>query len=221
MTLTAIAVLAVGLLAQAQPHEDHKKHGSPDHMNHRFENPDQYAKSFDDPERDKWQMPDKVIATLGLKPGNAVADIGAGTGYFTLRLAQSSTHPKVFAADIEPNMLEHIRKRAVAAKLTNITTVKAGADSPNLPEAVDVILIVNTYHHIPNRKAYFAKLASSLKPGGRLAIVDWKPKAPMGPPEQFRFTPEKMSEELSAAGYKKAAQHEFLPNQNFLVFQRQ
>ena len=165
-------------------------------------------------------MPDKVIAALGLKPGMKVADIGAGTGYFTIRLAKSEAKPLVFASDLEASMLAHITKRAAAEHLANVKTAQASEASPNLPEPMDVILIVNTIHHIPNRQAYFTKLAASLKQGGRLAIVDWKPGAPNGPPEHFRFTPEKMTAELAAAGYKVLARHDFLPNQNFLIFVR-
>jgi ubiquinone/menaquinone biosynthesis C-methylase UbiE len=226
MTLLRSLALAASFLIPAfAQHGDHKNHPGKDapgadHMHRRFDNAEQWAKSFDDPKRDAWQMPDKVIATLGLKPGLKVADIGAGTGYFTIRLAKSGAKPVVFASDIEASMLAHITKRAAAGHLANVKTAQASAESPNLPEAMDLILIVNTIHHIPNRKAYFTKLAASLKPGGRLAIVDWKPGAPMGPPEHFRFTPEKMNAELGAAGYKQVEKHDFLPNQNFLVFAR-
>ncbi|MBL8209858.1 MAG: class I SAM-dependent methyltransferase [Bryobacterales bacterium] len=217
-----LAALLCSFLPLYAQHGDHKKHmdKGADHMQHRFENPEQWAKSFDDPKRDAWQMPDKVIAALGLKPGMSVADIGAGTGYFTIRLAKSEAKPTVVASDIEAGMLAHIAKRAAAEHLANVKTAQANEASPNLPEPMDVILMVNTIHHIPNRNAYFSKLASSLKPGGRLAIVDYKPGAPSGPPEHFRFTVEKMTAELGAAGYKVQAQYNFLPNQNYLIFVR-
>jgi len=226
MSRLCLATLLCGLLPLlGQEHADHKNHPGKDapgadHMHRRFDNAEQWAKSFDDPKRDAWQMPDKVIAALGLKPGMKVADIGAGTGYFSIRLAKSPAKPTVFASDIEAGMLGHIAKRAQAEHLLNVKTVQAGEASPNLPEPMDLILIVNTIHHIPNRNAYFTKLASSLKPGGRLAVVDWKPGAPSGPPEHFRFTVEKMNAELGAAGYKQVARHDFLPNQNFLIFAR-
>lgn len=134
----------------AAQHADHDaKHV--DHMEHSFADVERYAKSFDNPARDAWQMPDRVIATLGLKAGESVADVGAGTGYFTVRLAKSATAPKVFASDIEPKMVKHLQHRATAEGLKNVTAVLARTDSPNLPEPVDVILIVDTYHHIPNR----------------------------------------------------------------------
>jgi ubiquinone/menaquinone biosynthesis C-methylase UbiE len=187
-----------------------------DHMARRFDNPDELAKAFDDPARDAWQMPNRVIAALGLKPGAVVADIGAGTGYFSVRLARSAAHPGVFASDIEPAMVEYLKKRAAKEGfhnegLDNIVPVQASAASPNLPEPVDVVLMVDTFHHIGNRVAYFRGLRSSLKPGGRVAIIDFKPDAPEGPPQEFR-------KEMAAAGYRLAAQHDLLPRQRFLIF---
>lgn len=189
-----------------------------DHMEHHFD-PKTSAKSFDDPSRDAWQMPDRVIAVLALKPGEVVADIGSGTGYFTVRLAKSAAAPKVYGADIESEMVTYLRDRAAKEGLKNVIPVQAVADSPNLPEPVDVALIVDTYHHIGDRENYFRKLAKSLKPGGRVAIIDFKPDSPEGPPKEFRFSPEKFKAEMSKAGYRLAAQYDFLPRQNFLVFE--
>ena len=190
----------------------------PDHMDHRFDNPQQLAKSFDDPARDAWQMPDRVIAALGLKRGQIVADIGAGTGYFTVRLAKSEAMPKVYAADIEPSMVSYLKERAAKEGLNNVVAVQAAADTPNLPEAVDVVLIVDTFHHIGGREVYFRKLAKSLKPGGKVAIIDFRPGVPDGPPKEFHFTPEQVKAEMSKAGYNLTAQPDFLPRQQFLIF---
>ena len=191
---------------------------TPDHMEHRFTNPEELAKSFDDPARDRWQSPDKVIDALGLKPGMAVADIGAGTGYFTARLAKSPARPRVFAVDIEPEMVTYLTKRAAAEKLDNVVPILASASSPNLPAPVDVVLVVDTYHHIGDRARYFRALQSKLKPGGRVAIIDFRVDAPMGPPREFRHTPEQYVAEMKAAGYRLAANHQFLEQQDFLVF---
>ena len=188
------------------------------HMEHRFDNPEQYAKSFDDPARDEWQMPGRVIETLALAPGQVVADIGAGTGYFTVRLAKATARPKVYAVDIEKSMVEYVQQRAAKEGLKQVVGVQASVESANLPEPVDVVLIVDTYHHIPNRAAYFRDLRKSMKPSGRLAIIDFRKGAPSGPPEDFRFTPDQITEELKQAGFKLQAQHDFLPRQLFLVF---
>jgi len=156
---------------------------------------------------------------LDLKRGHIVADIGAGTGYFSVRLAKSETAPKVYAADIEPSMVRYLRERAAKEGLTNVTAVQAAADQPNLPEPVDLILIVDTYHHIGDREAYFRRLAKSIKPGGRVVIIDFKPDSPEGPPKEFRFPLEQFKAEMGKAGYKLAAQHNFLPRQQFLIFE--
>ena len=190
----------------------------PDHMHHRFDDPERFAKSFDDPARDQWQMPGRVIEALGLRRDAMVADIGAGTGYFSMRLAKALPGGTVYAVDIEPAMIDHLRTRAQAEKLTNIVPVLASATSPNLSKPVDVMLIVNTYHHLPNRVAYFADLKRSLTPAGRIAIVDFRKDAPEGPPREFRFEVEQIESEMKQAGYVLDARHEFLPRQHFLMF---
>jgi len=188
-----------------------------DHLEHHFD-PHSSAKQFDDPARDAWQMPERVIAALALKPGQVVADIGAGTGYFSVRLARSAAAPKVYGADIEPGMVSYLRDRAIKDVLKNVIAVQASAASPNLPEPADVVLIVDTYHHIGDRVMYFRNLANSLKPGARVAIIDFKPDSPEGPPREFRFPPEKFKAEMGQAGYTLDQQYDFLPRQNFLVF---
>jgi len=212
----AVAIVYAGLAAFGQAPKQEKAHA--DHMEHHFD-PEASARTFDDPARDAWQLPDRVIAALNLKPGQVVADIGSGTGYFTVRLAKSPAAPKVYGADIEPAMVTYLRQRAAKEGLGNVIAVEAAADTPHLPEPVDVVLIVDTYHHIGDRETYFRKLRSSLKPGGRLAIIDFKPDSPEGPPQEFRFPPEKFQAEMSAAGYRLAQQFDFLPRQNFLVFE--
>ena len=218
--LAGAGLASVGLIvtsAQQPPDEQPGTHGR--HMEHRFDDPERYARSLDDPARDEWQMPGRVIAALNVAAGEAVADIGAGTGYFTLRLAEQTPARAVYAVDIEPAMVHHVRERAEAAGLDQVIGVVADADSPNLPEAVDVVLIVNTFHHIPNRVAYFTALRDRLAPGARLAIVDYQKGSPGGgPPDDFRFTVDEISSELEQAGYALQSQHDFLPRQNFLIY---
>ena len=213
--MLAVFLLAVAV-ALSQSKEQEKAHA--DHMEHHFD-PTESAKSFDDPARDTWQLPGRVIAALNLKRGQIVADIGAGTGYFSVRLAKSDAAPKVYAADIEPSMVNYLRERAAKEGLNNVIAVQAAADQANLPEPVDLILIVDTYHHIGDREAYFRRLAKSIKLDGRVAIIDFKPDSPEGPPKEFRFPLEKVTSEMGEAGYKLTAQHDFLPRQQFLIFE--
>jgi ubiquinone/menaquinone biosynthesis C-methylase UbiE len=223
LTVIVACLASAALIARAQepaaPESVHQHGGhTPDHFAHRFDNVEELVKRFDDPARDEWQMPARVIDALRLQPGEVVADIGAGTGYFTVRLARAAARPKVYAVDVEPAMIAHLRHRAMLEELTNVTAVQASADRSNLPERVDVALVVDTYHHIPNRVAYFTALRQSMKPGARLAIVDFRKGAPEGPPEAFRFTPQQIRDELTAAGFSLSAEHDFLPRQVFLIF---
>jgi SAM-dependent methyltransferase len=202
-------------------HMGHHMAGSADGAFHRsFEDADKWAKEFDNPERNAWQKPEQVLDAVNLEPTSTVADIGAGTGYFSVRIAKRVPKGKIFAADLEPDMVRYLGERAQRDHLPNLVPVQASADAANLPEPVDTILIVDTYHHIENRTQYFAKLKSSLRPNGRLAIVDFKADSPSGPPMQYRISPERVSEELNAAGYALFETHEFLPRQYFLVFQK-
>ncbi len=219
--LVAASVIALGpaLAAQHQApgHAGSGQH-KPDHMQHTFSDAEKYAREFDDPSRDAWQMPARVIEALNLEAGQSVADIGAGTGYFSTRLARSAPAPAVFAVDIEPNMIAHLKMRAAKEGLKNITPVQATAEGPNLPAPVDTILVVDTFHHIPDRVEYFRRLKASIRPGGQLAIIDFRKDAPSGPPVEFRFTADQISAELAEAGYALAASHDFLPRQLFLIY---
>jgi SAM-dependent methyltransferase len=220
--LSAAATPSTAPLAASQvpaPMQGHQPPPRADHMQHRFDDPAAYAKSFDDPARDAWQMPARVIDTLALGTGARVADIGAGTGYFSTRLAKSAAKPAVFAVDIEPAMVGYLTKRAAAEGLANMRAVQASADSPNLPEPVDVVLVVDTFHHIGNRAAYFGGVRQRLRPGGRVAIIDFRKDAPgEGPPAHFRFTPGQITAEMGEAGYVLDASHDFLPRQHFLIY---
>jgi SAM-dependent methyltransferase len=207
-----------GLLAQtASKPPIPYKHG--EGYQHSFEDAEKWAKAFDDPARDAWQKPDEVLNALSLKRTDRVADLGAGTGYFSVRIAKLVSEGKLFSVDIEPEMLRHLRERAHHENLSVLVPILASADSANLPEPVDLVLVVDTYHHIDNRIAYFSKLKASLRPNGRLAIVDFKADSPEGPPPEHRIPSEEVTAELQAAGYALVATHPFLRRQYFLVFQ--
>jgi cyclopropane fatty-acyl-phospholipid synthase-like methyltransferase len=195
--------------------QDMHRHGG---HHPRFDDPEKWSGAFDNPERDKWQMPDRIIAALSLRPTDSVADVGAGTGYMSVRFARHLKEGTVFAVDIEPNMVKHLAERAKAAGIENLRAITAGARSPNLPEAVDVIFLLNVYHHLDERTDYFKRLRASLKPEGRVVIVDFRPDAPAGAPKHMRVSAERIGDEMKAAGYKPAGSFDFLPRQNFLVF---
>lgn len=208
--LAALALAALALAACAP--------SGGDHHDHRFADAEKWARIFDDPGREAWQKPDEVIRTLRLPADSDVADIGAGTGYFAVRLARAVPKGRVFAVDAEPDMVRYLGARAKREGLANLTPVQAGPDDPKLPAPVDVVLLVNTYHHIPGRVEYFRRLRASLKPGGRVAIIDFRPEGPMGPPPATRVPFGVVAEELGRAGYVLVGSHGILPHQYFLVF---
>ena len=168
-------------------------------------------------DRDEWQQPERVVAALELRPGARVADVGAGGGYFTFRLADAvGPTGLVYAVDVDPDMLDYLRERAADEKRANVRVVEAAYDDPKLPDGgVDLVLVVNTYHHIENRVDYFARVKRALAPGGRLAIVELSEDGFVG----GHFTPPATVEkELAEAGYALAAKHAFLARQSFLIF---
>jgi ubiquinone/menaquinone biosynthesis C-methylase UbiE len=173
--------------------------------------------------RDGWQEPDRVIAALELAPGARVADLGSGGGYFTFRLAQAvGPQGVVYAVDIDRGLLDYVSEEARRRGLGNIQAVEAAADDPRLPEqGVDLIFTSNTYHHLADRTAYFERAARYLRPGGRIAVVEYTPGTGFFSRLFGHATrPEDIQREMEAAGYRLAAQPDFLSRQSFQVFER-
>jgi predicted methyltransferase len=189
-----------------------------DHARHSFSGAEHWAKTFDDPQRDQWQKPHEVITALKLAPDASVADIGAGTGYFAVRFAHMLPRGRVYGVDLEPDMVKYLNERAKKENLANLSAVQASSDDARLPSAVDLVILVDVYHHIDKRADYFAKLRASLKPGGRIAVIDFKPDAPTGPPKNARIAPDRVRTEMKNAGYTIDSEHAFLPNQYLLIF---
>ena len=181
----------------ATEHHDHHGGG----MHHGFKNAEEWATVFDDPTRDAWQQPDRIVAALTLTPAMTVADIGAGTGYFAVRIARVLTHGEVIATDLEPDMIRYLAERAQREGITNLRGVVTPADDPKLaPGSVDRILIADVWHHVDGREGYLRKLVPALRQGGQLVIVDFKLDATRGPPAKFRLSPESVIAQLETAG---------------------
>ena len=170
---------------------------------------------FEEPGRAEWQKPDAVVARLGDLRGKSVADIGAGSGYFTFRVA--ATAKRVIAIDIDAEMLAHIdARKAGEAGGERVETRATTPEDPGLkPGEADVVLIVNTYHHIADRVNYLKRLRTGLADGGRLVVVDFhKKELPMGPPVRFKLTPEEVVQEFRDAGFSTVSvDQELLPYQ--------
>ena len=207
--LLALSLSLSGYVAAQAPHTHQ----------HSFSGAEQWAHVFDDPTRDAWQKPHEVIQALALAPDAIIADVGSGTGYFSVRLANMVPKGRVYGVDVEPDMVKYLAERAKREKRDNVIAVAGAPADPRLPEKVDLILLVDVFHHIDDRASYFRNLRASLKPGGRIAVIDFRMNSPEGPPKAARIAPQRVIAELKEAGYGVVTQHEFLPNQYFLVFQ--
>jgi len=192
---------------QNKPHGDkdqkevHSTHGSANEYMHQSSVND-LIKRFESSERDKYQQPQRVLEYLGDIQNQTIVDIGAGSGYFSVKLAEKGA--KVIAADVDDEFQEFIRKRIRENKLSNIETRKIPFDSPGLSaQEVDKALIVNTYHHIDNRPEYFKKVRRGTKSDGELVIIDFfKVETPVGPTVNHKISMDKVVNELKMAGYQ-------------------
>jgi arsenite methyltransferase len=170
--------------------------------------------------RDNWQQPQKVIAALKIQPGAIVADLGSGGGYFTFRLAEAAGPTgKVYAVDVDQDMVDLIAKTAKEKAAGNIEPILAKTNDPRLPKTgVDLIFTSNTYHHIDNRVAYFANLRQYLRPGGSVAIIDFDRRAWLEGLLRHYTPSEFIKREMEQAGYTLRQEYDFLDRQSFLIF---
>jgi ubiquinone/menaquinone biosynthesis C-methylase UbiE len=219
MILRAAACLAVSCAAIApvtaqaprDQHEVHRLH----------QDPKAYIEALEDPQRDAYQKPHEVLQALGIKPGEIVADIGAGSGYFAMRLAHHvGPTGHVYAVDINPDMIQHLHQRVRDMELLNVSPILARPDDPLLPQPVDRFLIVDVWHHVENQSGYLAKMKERLKPGGQIVMIDFhKRDLPVGPPLAMKIGREDLIRQMEAHGFRLTTEHSFLPYQYFLVFE--
>lgn len=181
----------------------HGAHHGKGHQ-HRFDDAAKWSGVFDDPARDAWQKPARVVELLALAPGMSVADIGAGTGYFLPYLSKAvGPTGKVVGQDLEASMVKWMTDRAAKDKLANVEARQGAADDPKLdPASLDRVLVVDVWHHVEDRPAFAKKLAAALKPSGTITIVDFTKESPHGPPPAMRLSQEAITADLVAAGLK-------------------
>lgn len=187
---------------------------------HPFDDIDLYVKRFEDPERVTWQKPDAVVAMMKIANGDTIADIGAGTGYFTRRFAKAAA-PKGVAMgyDIQPGMVVYMKKDAAKLKLANYRAELIDAQKPRLPgNYFSVIFICNTYHHISDRVPYITLLKKALKKNGRFVIVDYQKHSKHGPPAKIKLARQEVIDEFVKGGYRLLREEDFLPEQYYLEF---
>jgi predicted methyltransferase len=170
--------------------------------------------------RDGWQRADDVVAALRLAPGDRVADLGAGGGYFTFRLARAvGGAGTVYAVDVDDDLLAYVARAARARGLTNVDTIRGRTDDPQLPAPVDLLFSSDAYHHIASRAAYFARARRYLTAGGRAAIIDHVPQGVFAGWLGHGTASDVIRREMEQAGFRLAQEIDFLrPHQHFLVF---
>jgi ubiquinone/menaquinone biosynthesis C-methylase UbiE len=211
------ALVALGVAARAQDATPR----SHEEMHRLHRDPAAYVAMLEDPSRDAYQKPDEVVASLALKPGEVIADIGSGSGYFTLRLAaRVGSGGRVYAVDVDPEMVRHLNRRLRDAGLRNVRVVLADPDDPLLPEPVDRFFIVDTWHHIEKQGEYLGLMRKLLAPGGQVVMIDFrKEELPVGPPLAMKISRGDLIGQMEANGFRLVKEHTFLPYQYFLVFE--
>ena len=180
-----------------------------------------YIAMLENPQRDAEQKPDEVLASLNLKQGETIADIGAGSGYFSFRLANKvGPSGRVYAVDIDPDLVLHMNRQIRDRKVRNVLTILSDPGDPLLADAsINRFFICNTWHHVENRPQYLALMKRMLKPGGQIIVLDYKKEPlPVGPPPEMKLAKEVAISEMEAAGFQLAKEYTFLPYQYFLVF---
>jgi ubiquinone/menaquinone biosynthesis C-methylase UbiE len=212
-----LALMLPALTASGQdavPRDEHQMHRV-----HR--DPKAYISMLEDPQRDAYQKPHEVLTALGIKQGEMIADIGAGSGYFTFRLAHhAGENGKVYAVDVNPDMILHLNRRIRELKARNVVSILAAADDPLLSaHSVDRFFFCDSWHHIRAQTKYLSLVRKMLKPGGEVIMIDFhKRKQPVGPPLPMRIAREDLLQQMESHGFQLKQEHTFLPYQYFLVF---
>ena len=188
-----------------------------------FEDVRKYVAFLERPDRAAWQKPDDVVLALHLTGGEVVADVGAGSGYFTFRFATALPRGRVVATDIEPEMIRHMHHKAMTEGIRNVEPVLASADDPKVPTAADIVFVCDVLHHVSDRRAWLVRLHDQMKPGARLILVEFKDgDLPEGPPAALKIPREEMLRLVHASGFTLIGEEkDLLPYQTFLVFRRE
>jgi len=209
--LTIVPILAFAQNPPRSMEEIHKLH----------QDSKAYIAMLEDPARDAYQKPHEVVMALGIKEGEHIADIGAGSGYFAFRFAHHVGETgRVYAVDVSPDMILYMNRRIRDMQVKNVVTVLSAPDDPLLPDkSIDRFFICETWHHIQAQTQYLAMMKKMLKPGGQIVMVDFQKKAiPIGPPEEMKIAREDVIKQMEANEFRLAKENTFLPYHYFLIF---
>jgi len=211
--IVPVVLVALGLLASAAESQQRQQHGK------LF--PPENLGQLEGPDRDVWQRPEQIMDALNIAEGSVVADLGAASGWFTIRLARRvGPNGKVYAEDIQPQMIEVIKRRVPSENVSNVETLLGTADDPKLPVGkLDAVLIVDAYHEMERPVALLRNAARALKSDGRIGIVEFTMAGGgPGPPMDERVDPERVIREANEAGLRLIARPNILRYQYMLVF---
>jgi len=199
-----------------------RKRGINHHDLKPFKDVQKYIEFLERKDRELWQKPDAVIKELSLKGTEKIADVGAGSGYFTFRLSKELPKGKVYAIDIEPKMIRHIHHKAVSNNVQNIEAVSSTPDNPQIPGDVNLVFICDVLLHVKNKKDWMKAIFSQMKNDSKLVLIEFKEgKLPEGPPEDMKIPLEKMILITTSAGFINLKQNnELLPYQYYLEFKK-
>ena len=209
-------VLPVLLVAQT-----HTPQKTKEEIGKMHQDPKAYISMLENPQRDSEQKPEEVLKAMAIKQGETIADIGAGSGYFAFRFArQVGDSGRVYAVDINSDMVLFMNRKIRDLKLRNVSTVLSAPDDPLLVDnSINRFFICNTWHHVQNRLNYLTLIKKILRPGGQIIVLDYhKRELPVGPPPEMKMAREDVIKEMESGGFKLAQEHTFLPYQYFLVF---
>ncbi len=187
-----------------------------------FDDVEKYIAFLERPDRAAWQKPDEVLKALHLRGSEIVADVGAGSGYFTFRFAKALPKGKVLASDIEPEMVRHIHHKVMTEKIANVQVSLADPKDPGVSGAADLVFVSDVIHHVEGREAWLKKMFSEMKRGAKLVVLEFKEgNLPEGPPESVKISKADLTALIQRAGFslKKDDPH-LLPYQTFLVFEK-
>jgi ubiquinone/menaquinone biosynthesis C-methylase UbiE len=182
--------------------------------------PQQYVALLEGAERVARMQVPRVVETLNLAKGMKVADLGSGSGLFTRPIAQAvGPTGTAYAIDVDQGLLDVLSQKSLEAGITNILTILGTADDPKLPEPVDIVLICDTLHHIANQGAYLKTLTKYLKPGGRVAIIDFSDAWPEGH-GPMAYTETQLDAWMTSAGFARVTEYDFLDNSFFVIYRK-
>jgi SAM-dependent methyltransferase len=187
-----------------------------------FAETEKWIEYLDKPERASWQKPEEVVKALALEGRETVADVGAGSGYFTFRISRALPKGKVYATDVDPEMVRHIHRKVLTQHVSNVEVALAHSNDPGIPPGTDVAFVCDVIHHVADRHAWLKKGFDELRPGGKFVVIEFKEgKLPQGPPESMKIPKTKLIGMVEAAGFKLASDDPtLLPYQTFLTFDK-